>query len=167
MGIQFIIHYPIACSRFSTVIIVMNELINSFCIFVPEENRCANPNLQNGTCIPLRNCSHLYQLLLTEPLTAENRNFLAQSQCAFRDRTPYVSSHILLHSINKLYLQYCGIKTNYLIYRFESLRYVALQTQPHQIHRTLRMHLQELVAYPQATFHHQVHAALILCLIVS
>lgn len=63
-----------------------------FVFFFVAEESCSTPDGQPGLCIPVRSCDPLLELLVSKPLSAQNRTLLARSQCAYRNETPYVTS---------------------------------------------------------------------------
>lgn len=62
--------------------------VQLFCII---ENPCITPAKEDGICIALRECPSLFGKLLRRPLAANDRQFLKQSQCDYKNNTPYVS----------------------------------------------------------------------------
>lgn len=52
---------------------------------------CTTPNGRQGSCIDLRQCTELYNLVAYKrPLTTEDRTFLSQSQCGYYSNSPLV-----------------------------------------------------------------------------
>lgn len=103
-------------------------------IFYFAEETCSNINHQIGTCIPLRNCTHLYERLSTTPLTNDVRTFLARSKCA-----PFVRPPIFIH-LNSVQ------KKTWLILSCECLRCVARRIHPHQHLRQQRTQIMGVMA---------------------
>jgi hypothetical protein len=60
-------------------------------VFFPLENKpCTDPNDNPGTCVTLKNCSWLYKIYKSKPLSNDKRTFLRKSQCGAIGHTPYV-----------------------------------------------------------------------------
>lgn len=53
-------------------------------------SRCDTPNKEIGTCVDLKNCPQLYQLLTTSGRQPEVANFLRKSQCGYANNSPKV-----------------------------------------------------------------------------
>ncbi|KAG8236449.1 hypothetical protein J437_LFUL016745 [Ladona fulva] len=51
---------------------------------------CVTPNSSRGTCIEVRDCTPLLNLLQAKPLSQANLEYLRKSQCGFHDRQPLV-----------------------------------------------------------------------------
>lgn len=113
------------------------------------EEACSTPNRQAGTCIPLRECSSLYQLLSARPLTEQNRLFLANSQCAFRNRSPYVC-RCSVHQIGRaIFIWLCFVVHRYAVRKVYRPQVVLCRAQNHS-----RVHL----VCPYMIYHHEVPA---------
>lgn len=56
--------------------------INQFQILESFGN-CITPNSERGTCINLKECTTLYNLLQRTPLYDEDKTFLQRSQCGW------------------------------------------------------------------------------------
>uniref|UniRef100_A0A336LP12 CSON015050 protein n=1 Tax=Culicoides sonorensis TaxID=179676 RepID=A0A336LP12_CULSO len=54
------------------------------------QNACRAISGQIGRCIELKTCSSLYQILRKNPLTPDDRQKLAQSQCGWQNNQPLV-----------------------------------------------------------------------------
>lgn len=52
--------------------------------------RCTTPENTQANCLYITHCQRLYDILVSNPLTQENRSYLQRSQCGFRDRLPLV-----------------------------------------------------------------------------
>ncbi|KAH8354544.1 hypothetical protein KR084_000909, partial [Drosophila pseudotakahashii] len=46
---------------------------------------CTTPDVSSGTCINLKECGYLYELVQRGSVSDQNRQFLRQSQCGFRN----------------------------------------------------------------------------------
>jgi Regulatory CLIP domain of proteinases len=51
---------------------------------------CNTPANESGTCISIKQCPHLLQMLKVKPLTEQQKQFLHNSQCGFIDNVAYV-----------------------------------------------------------------------------
>ncbi|XP_058796722.1 melanization protease 1-like [Phymastichus coffea] len=56
----------------------------------PDEIRCTMPNQQLGTCINIRRCPSMLDMLQTRPLTPQITDFLRKSQCGYEGSNPKV-----------------------------------------------------------------------------
>jgi len=72
-------------------------LAYNFCLSIvpaaaqsPGGFNCKTPDYEDGSCIDLRQCSHLFQLLQKNPLLQEDRIYLSRSQCGYYNRSPLV-----------------------------------------------------------------------------
>lgn len=55
------------------------------------ETQCFTPSNAEGFCIPLRSCASVFGILTRGDLSPADRRFLSQSQCDFKNNSPYVS----------------------------------------------------------------------------
>nr|NP_001138002.1 melanization protease 1, isoform C [Drosophila melanogaster]AAN13300.2 melanization protease 1, isoform C [Drosophila melanogaster] len=53
---------------------------------------CRTPDENSGTCINLRECGYLFELLQSEEVTEQDRRFLQASQCGYRNGQVLVST---------------------------------------------------------------------------
>ena len=52
---------------------------------------CTTPDDRQGSCINLRQCTELYNIVaFKRPLTNEDRNYLSSSQCGYYNNQPLV-----------------------------------------------------------------------------
>lgn len=60
------------------------------------ETQCFTPSRAVGVCIPLRSCGSIFGILTKGDISAEDRRFLTQSQCDYRNNSPYVSEDFIV-----------------------------------------------------------------------
>lgn len=56
--------------------------------FTPQQ--CVTPDRRPGSCVDLRQCAILFQLLQNPQITPSQRNYLQQSQCGYANSYPWV-----------------------------------------------------------------------------
>lgn len=68
----------------------LNKHIMSLFFFCTE-SQCITQDQLKGSCINLKECPSLFNLLKKPNLTSDDRNYLRQSQCAYIGGSPWVN----------------------------------------------------------------------------
>lgn len=70
---------------------IWNFIHNHFSILeFQSQQQCSTPDRRRGSCVDLRQCPALYNLIRKPNISFDERNFLRQSQCAYLNNYPWV-----------------------------------------------------------------------------